>query len=133
MSALSTAFRGWLAGSAGMLVLAAALGVWPTLRWGGEGALGALAAGCGVGWIGSLAGTLPVLREVGRRPGEAPNVVALRAMAWRAVATLAAGALALFAGRWPRMPLLVWAGVAYVALLVVETRWTIRWLGAGGR
>jgi len=42
-------------------------------------------------------------------------------------------ALAFAAGPWPRVPLVVWTGLAYVALLVSETRWTIRWLGAGGR
>jgi len=93
----------------------------------------AIAAGCAAGWLGSLAGALPVLRALRRSDRRAPNVVALSAMAWRAAGTLALGALAFAAGPWPRVPLVVWTGLAYVALLVSETRWTIRWLGAGGR
>lgn len=133
MTAAAAAFRGWFSGSLGTVAIVAAVGFWPTMRWGGEQALSALAAGCAAGWLGSLAGALPVLRALRRSDRRAPNVVALSAMAWRAAGTLALGALAFAAGPWPRVPLVVWTGLAYVALLVSETRWTIRWLGAGGR
>jgi hypothetical protein len=52
-------------------------------------------------------------------------------MAWRAGGSLA-GTLAVALGTGvERLPFLIWVGVAYGALLVVETRWTVRWLGSG--
>ena len=32
----------------------------------------------------------------------------------------------------PRTPFVIWVGLGYLALLVAETRWTVRWLAVLG-
>lgn len=133
MNAAVRAAGGWLV-SAGTTVLAlAALGWWPTARWGGEAATRALLAGCAVSFAGAALGALPVLRALAAGGAAKPGATAGWSMALRSGATLA-GALSLALGSGlPRTPLVVWIGLAYGALLVVETRWTVRWLNAGKR
>jgi hypothetical protein len=131
MSPLVRAAAGWFAGSAGAVGLAALAGWWPTSRLAGAGAGAALAAGCAVALAGALAGAAPVLAAVARGGARRPQAVAGWAMALRFGATLA-GALAVALGsELPRRPLLAWVALAYAALLVFETRWTLRWLRAG--
>lgn len=131
-NALARAAGSWLAGTAAALAVAVALGVLPTLRLGGPGALAALATGCAVALAGALAGAAPVLAAVAAGGSRRPQQTAGWAMALRSLVTLG-GALAVALGSdLPRLPLLAWVALAYGALLVVETRWTLRWLAAGG-
>jgi hypothetical protein len=133
VSKIGVAAASWLGGSALALGTAIALGFLPTRRWAGEAGLEALAAGCAVALAGSALGALPVLRAVAAGGSDRTAAVAGRAMALRAGGTLA-GALALvFGTELARTPLLVWVGVGYGALLIVETRWMVRWLAAGNR
>jgi hypothetical protein len=91
-----------------------------------------MAVACGVAALGALAGALPVLGAIAG--GDArPHAVAGWAMALRSATTLAGALLVALATELPRRPLAVWVALAYGALLVVETRWTLRWLRAGAR
>jgi hypothetical protein len=123
----------WLAGALATIAALALVGWLPTARLGGEPAVAALLAGCAVGFAGSALGALPVVLALASGGAAKPHATAAWAMALRAGGTLV-GALVLTLGTGlPRTALLAWVGLAYGALLVVETRWTVRWLGSGGR
>jgi hypothetical protein len=132
---VARAAAGWTGGALLALGAVAALGWWPASRAAGAAGTKALAAGCGIAGLGALVGALPVLAAVGRGGVARPHVVAGWAMALRFGATLAglaSAALGTAPGELPRVPLALAVGAAYGALLVFETRWTLRWLGAGG-
>jgi hypothetical protein len=122
---------GWLAGAAAALAAVAALGAWPAARWGGADGPRALLAGCAVAAVGALAGALPVLATVARGASRRPHVVAGWSMALRFGVTLAGLAAVALGTGLPRAPLALAVAAAYGALLVTETRWTLRWLRAG--
>jgi len=132
VSAPPRAAARWLAESGIALALAVAIGWLPTRRWGGSGATRALVAGCGVAFLGALAGALPVLAAIARPgPGQARSAAGW-AMALRAGVTLVGALVGALGTSVERPPFLIWVAAAYAALLIAETRWTIRWLAAGG-
>jgi hypothetical protein len=129
---VARAAAGWAAQSGAAIALVAAAGWLPTGRLAGEAGRQAFAAGCGVALFGALAGAAPVLLAVARGGAGKPHVTAGWAMALRSGSTLA-GALVVTLGTGvARVPFLIGVALAYGALLVVETRWTVRWLAAGG-
>jgi hypothetical protein len=129
--ALRRALGSWLGGGLSALALLVLAGGWPTWRLGGRPAVLALAVGCGVGFVGSLIGALPVLVAVARGGAGKPHVTAGWAMALRSAVTLLGAALTAAGGSLPKTALLAWIALSYGALLVVETRWTLRWLRLG--
>lgn len=122
------ASRGWLASTAAVIVALAAIGYLPTRRLAGDGGLAAMAAGITVAWFGAALGALPVLRAVARGSCDRPVAVVGQAMALRAGATVVGALAVIFGSELPRNAVAIWIGLAYAALLVVETRWTTRWL-----
>lgn len=133
MSPPLRAAAGWLAGALATVAGIGLVGWLPTARLGGEPATAALLAGCAVGLAGSALGAVPIVLALASSGGAKPHATAAWAMALRAGGTLV-GALVLALGTGlPRTALLAWVGLAYGALLVVEIRWTVRWLGSGGR
>jgi len=128
---LTRAFRDWFTGALVALAAALAIGIWPTQRLAPEAALPAVAAGCGIALAGALLGALPVLRAVARGDWGHPYGVVGWAMALRAGGTLAGALAVAYGSGLPRRTLVIWVAVAYGVLLVVETRWTARWLKAG--
>jgi hypothetical protein len=132
VSPVARAASSWLASAGLALAVIVGVGVLPTLRLAGAGALGALAAGCGVATLGAFAGAVPVLWAVAAGGSPRPQVVAGLAMALRAGVTLGGALVATLGTDLVRVPFLVWVALAYGALLVVETRWMVRWLPAGG-
>lgn len=133
MSPLGRAAASWLVASAGTIVVLGLVGWWPTRGSAGEPGVAALAAGCAVALAGSLAGALPVLAAVARGGARRPQAVAGWAMALRFGATVAGALTVALGSGLPRRPLLLWVALGYAALLVVETRWMLRRLGAGAR
>ena len=131
-SATARAVGSWLAAALATVALAAALGWLPTRRLGGEAALVGLAAGCAVALAGAALGAAPVLVAVARGGGRS-HVVAGWAMALRSGATLVGALVGALGGAVPRTAFLAWVAIGYGALLVVETKWMLRWLAAGGR
>ena len=124
----ASAWFGWSGSAIGVTVAA---GWWPTERLGGAGAIEALVAGCAVGLAGSAVGAVPVLVAVARPAAAKAHVVAGVSMALRAAGTTIGAVVVTLGDRVPRVPFLAWVGLAYGALLLVETRWTLRWLVAG--
>jgi hypothetical protein len=131
MSNVERAVLQWLGGSGVAIGRAGAVGWLPTERWAGPGGPTALAAGCGVALAGAMAGALPVLRALARPEAKRGNVAALVATALRSGVTVVGTLVVVFGTSVARAPFVLWVAWAYAALLVAETRWTVRWLGAG--
>jgi hypothetical protein len=124
------ASRDWLAGTGLALGALVALGWLPTRRLAGAAGLAAMGAGVAVSWVGAALAALPVLAAVARGGSERPVAVVGQAMALRAGATVVGALVAILGSELPRTALAVWIGLAYAALLAVETRWMTRWMTA---
>lgn len=119
----TAAYLRFLAWTVALAALIALLGYLPTKRWGGEGAVRAMLAGCGVGVVASALGGVPVMLLAGSGAGVA--TVVLAGMAVRFVAALGLALAAALSGELERGPLLVWVALSYMALLVVDTRFAL--------
>lgn len=121
------AYLRFLAWTVAVAALIALLGYLPTKRWGGEGAVRAMLAGCGVAVVASGLGGLPVLLFAGTAGG---TTGALAGMALRFGAALVLTLAAALSGEFERGPLLVWVGLSYMVLLIVDTRFALGSLGS---
>ncbi len=97
-----------------------AVGYWPTLAWGGPGALRALWLGVGCALLASLVGVLPTIWTLRSEP-RYRVAGALGSTALRIVLMLGLLAALLIGEAAPRVPLALWAVCAYILLLVVDT------------
>jgi hypothetical protein len=125
----TAAYLRFLAWTAALAVVIALLGYLPTKRWGGEGAVRAMLAGCGVGVVASALGGVPVLLFSGT-PGGAGASGALAAMAVRFAAALGLGLAAALSGSFERGPLLLFMAISYMVLLTVDTRYALGGFGS---
>jgi hypothetical protein len=107
--------------------LAVLLGYVPTRRLGGEGALGAMIAGCVIGWLASALGGIPVALGRGKVANPTARLQAMMAsMGLRFGVVLALGAAAAFSGWFGLKPLLLWIAISYMALLAVDTWYAVK-------
>jgi hypothetical protein len=121
----------FLAWVVAVTAIVALLGVLPTRRLGGDGALPALFAGCVIGILASALGGIPLALAAGK-PAAARMPAVLGAMLLRLTAVAAFGAAAVLSGRFARGPLLLWIAISYAALLVVDTRYALHGQGGNG-
>lgn len=124
-------YLGFLLVAAAAAVAAGLAGWLPTRAAAGREAVGAMVAALAVCWVGSALGGLPIARSASAAAGRVQGEPARRlnanlaAMGLR-IAAVAAGAVAVaVAGRVPRGPFLLWIGIGYLALLVVDTLYAI--------
>ena len=127
----------FLVWAVGLAVVLAGIGYVPTRSLAGERGVAAMLAGCAVGLFASLLGGVPVyLARAGAagNPGGAAGTgssggrvetAALGGMAVRFAVALGLGLAAVLTGWFARGPLLVWAAVSYVVLLVIDTRYAL--------
>lgn len=116
-------FLAWVAGVA---VLIAVIGALPTRRLGGPEAVPAMMVGCAVGALASALGGIPVARARGAAdPAKRLNAMLL-SMGLRLAVVIALGAAAALSGEVERVPLLLWIGISYVALLAIDTRYAVK-------
>ena len=105
-------------------VAIAALGYLPTRRLAGESGVASMLAGCGIGFLSAAcAGVLLVVIE-----GDTPEARMKRsflAMVTRLGVVVALAAAAVLSGLFSTQPLLLWIGIAYMALLPLEVRLAI--------
>lgn len=99
---------------------------------------GGVWAGCLASLAGSLAGAVPLAREIaGRELAEkadgSPIAAIGKASLFRLLVALIAGLAAATSGRWDRKTLLFALVASYVALLAVETWWLLGRLRATQR
>ena len=132
-SGVLRAATSWLASAALSIGLVIALGWLPWRRLGGESGSSALLTGAAIAFLGALCGALPVLRFVGSPVSSSPvPVVAAWSTGLRSGATVVLALVAATGTDLARQPLLIAVGVGYLVLLVVETKWMLRWLRASG-
>jgi len=118
------AFWKFLAQAVGILALLAALGYLPTRRFGGDPALVAMAAACGICLTASVLGAVPIVLARGWEAARRLTAV-LGAMALRLALVLLLGAAAALSGLIETPPLLIWLAVAHAGLLVADTRFAL--------
>ena len=110
-----------------VVILLGALGYLPTKSFEVPGAIRAMLAALAAAGLGSIIGAVPVL--LGSWQGTASPQVVMVAMFVRLVAVvLLATFLALTLGL-ELTPFLVWLALAYLLLLVIDTRYASRALG----
>ena len=122
----------FLAWVAAVTVLIAVVGYVPTRHLGGLEAVPALFAGCLIGAVGSALGGLSIALRRSGSPADRLNAVLFSMLA--RLATIAVfGAVAVLSGLFDRKALLFWIVISCSALLVVDTRYAMRGLGAGNK
>lgn len=107
------------------VVIIGAIGYLPTFRLSGREGVAALAAGCGLSWLASCAGAVPLAMATARSTAQQANAV-LVSTGVRFITVLALVAPAVFSGWFDRTVLVVWVVISYLLLLVVDTTLAIR-------
>lgn len=128
MTPISTAVaRGLKLGAVSVAVTAVLvlIGYVPTFRLAGPAGFSALLAGCGISLVGSLAGSLPVvLARNNAAPARTLAVLASTTLRFVVVVVLILAAA--LSGWFATAPLLIWAAISYLSLLVVDTLFALR-------
>jgi hypothetical protein len=119
--------RSWLEFSALNTVAAAALGCIGQAMAAAPFA-GAVWAGTLASFVGALAGSLPLAKEIDAiSAGAGRSAAAIgKATLLRLAVTIAGGLVAGFVGRFDRRTLLFSLAATYLALLAVETGWFLK-------
>ena len=114
----------FLAHALAILAALVAVGYLPTRNLGGEAAIPAMLAGCGLALAASLAGTVPLVLARGRRPQEALPAL-LGSLALRLTVAIGLAVAAALSGLFAVVPLLVWLLLAHLALLAADTHYAL--------
>lgn len=115
----------FLAMASALAAAVALVGLLPTRRLGGPGAVSAMLAGCAVSLIASACGGVPIALARGGS-GQARLQAVLLSMAVRLAVELALVLAAALSGLFPRGPLLVWAALSYLVLLAADTGFALK-------
>ncbi len=110
--------------AAAVAAAVAALGFLPTRRFAGDAGVPAMLAGCAIGLISAAAAGVPLV-AFGAETPEARMKRSFLAMTARLGVAVALGAAAVLSGLFATQPLLLWIGIAYVAMLPLEVRLAI--------
>ncbi len=111
-------------------LLLAGLGVAITIRMSGSEAVGSMLAGCGVSWLASCVGAIPVATALTKTPSQRSMAI-LSSTMWRFLTVLIlVGPLAL-SGWLDRTVLVAAVAVSYLVLLLVDTLFAVRMLQRG--
>lgn len=97
------------------------LGWLPTAKWGGEGGIQAMLAAVAVSAVASAVGGLPFALGPGKRPPERLVSEAIAGIGLRLLVAAVLGLLAVWSGKFPATPLIVWLAASYFALLCLDT------------
>lgn len=109
-------------------VLLAAVGWLPTRNLAGDAGTAAMLAACALALVASLVGGAPVL--LADRDGSASVSAVLGSSLLRLTLLVGLAVAVVLAGALPRTPFLVWAAIAYLVLLVVDTLYASAAAGA---
>jgi hypothetical protein len=99
--------------------LLALVGYWPTAAQAGSAGVTAMLVGIGICLIGGWAGSLPTVAYLPRPPRDHANGI-LIGLAARFAVTLGLAIGAWLTGMFPKAPLLLWVGIAQLAILAVD-------------
>ena len=101
------------------------LGYLPTRQLAGDAALPAMFAGCAIGVVASLIGTVPVYLARNKPHVEAWSS-AIVAMAVRLGVVIVLGASLAMSGALPVKPLVIWILISYAGLMIPDTLLSIK-------
>jgi hypothetical protein len=101
-----------------------AVGVVPTRRLGGNDAVLAMFTGCAISLLSAALAGLLLVSSAAPTP-EARMQRSFLAMVVRLAVVVVLGAAAALSGMFATQPLILWIGIAYVALLPLEVRLAI--------
>lgn len=110
----------------------AALGYAPTLRLGGPEAIAPMLAGIGVSLVAGCISTAPITRASLAEATGGPQAILL-ATTLRFLVALVLTASILLSGWFDRTVLVIWVGISYLSMLLMETLFAVRLLGPRGR
>ena len=102
----------------------ACLGYWPTVRFAGEDTVGSMLVGCGVSWLASCIGAIPLARALSERSALTVSAI-LASTAIRFVTVLLLVAPLALSGWVDRVVLVLWVAVSYMVLLMVDTAFAV--------
>jgi hypothetical protein len=108
-----------------MAVGTLALGYVPTRALGGFEAIQGMAIGCGLSFVGSLAGGIPLAVGAGRPPQERGPYL-LASMALRMLVVLGGALVVLLTIEVARPSLLIWVAISYLAFLAVDVGYAVK-------
>ncbi len=115
----------FLAALVGLTLVLLAVGYLPTRSLGGEAALPAMLLACGVSFIGSAVGGVPIATAERRESEGNPGIEGLKLFTASMVLRLLVVALLAGAVIWllgpERKPFLLWLAISYLVLLVADT------------
>ena len=101
------------------------LGFVPTRALGGTDAVRGMFIGCGLSFVGSLAGGLPLAVGAGRPP-QARGAYLLASMAIRMLVVLGGVLVVLLTIEVHRPALLLWVAISYLAFLAVDIGYALK-------
>ena len=114
----------FLAGALAIVTVLMAVGIVPTRRLAGDGALMAMAIGCGISFV-SAALAAWLLTALGAETPAARMQRAFLAMVVRLAVVVVLGLAAALSGEVAQAPLLFWLATSYVVLLPLEVKLAI--------
>ena len=106
-------------------LVVAALGYFPTMRLTSGGGAAALAVGCGVSWIASCVGAVPISLALSQSRASLGSAV-LAATALRFGVVLASTLCVALTRVFEPAPLLIWVALSYLTLVAAETTLALR-------
>jgi len=118
-------FRSFLLLSVGTGLALVLVGFLPTRRLAGEAGLAAMGVGCGVSLLASWLGALPIVMA-SRGDAKALGSAVIGAMAIRFFVVLLGTLVLVLGTELARAPFLLWVGISYVVLLVVDTLFAVQ-------
>ena len=101
------------------------LGVLPTRALGGYEAVRGMVIGCGLSFVGSLAGGIPLAVGVARPP-QARGPYLLASMAIRMLVVLGGALVVLLTMEVHRPALLIWVAISYLAFLAIDVGYAVK-------
>jgi hypothetical protein len=114
--------------SLGTAVAVGLLGYYPTLRIAGSDGVAAMFAGIGISLVAGCVGAIPIGLAGQGDPSRVPQAILL-ATAVRFLVVMAITISVVFSGWFERAALGLWIGIAYLAMLFVDTLYAVRVVG----
>lgn len=114
------------------LIVAGALGAYPTVRLAGSEGLPALALGCAIAWIAGIVGFIPGCLLMDTKAEQAAKAF-LAGSVIRFLVAVLLGLPVVLADVVDKTPLLLWIGIGYMVVLLVETTLVVSLMNRAAR
>jgi hypothetical protein len=108
------------------------IGYLPTIRWAGASGLGAMLLGCGVSFVAGCVGAIPIARALGGDRSQMASAVLVSTGA-RFLSVLVLVVPVTFSGWVDRTVFVVWVGISYLLMLLVDSWIALRALSKAAR